>query len=44
MIQQFSEDKVKIDEIRVIVQFLDGKDTGKISIFEFLKILMEILN
>lgn len=35
---------VPLEHLRVVMQFLDDKNTGKISIFEFLRIVLEILN
>lgn len=37
-------DSITLDHIRVVVQFLDDRNTGKVSIFEFLRIILEILN
>lgn len=36
--------EVKLEDLRVVMQFLDDKSTGKISVFEFLRIVLEILN
>lgn len=33
-----------MEDLRVVMQFLDDKSTGKISVFEFLRIVLEILN
>jgi len=43
MIHNLSE-SITLDNIRIVVQFLDDRNTGKVSIFEFLKIILEILN
>jgi Ca2+-binding EF-hand superfamily protein len=43
VIHNLSE-SITLDNIRIVVQFLDDRNTGKVSIFEFLKIILEILN
>jgi len=37
-------ENIPLDALRTVIQFLDDKATGKISIFEFIKIVLEILN
>ena len=43
VIQNIAKD-IKLEDLRVVTQFLDDKNTGKISIYEFLRIVLEILN
>jgi len=33
-----------LENVRVVMNFFDSNQTGKISIFEFLKVVQEILN
>lgn len=43
VVHNFAE-SVTLEDIRVLMQFLDDKSTGKVSIFEFLRIILDILN
>jgi len=37
-------ESITLDSLRVVMQFLDDKSTGRISVFEFLRVVLEILN
>lgn len=43
VIHNLSE-SITLDSLRVVMQFLDDKSTGRISVFEFLRVVLEILN
>ena len=43
IVHNIAED-VTLEDVRTVMQFLDDKSTGKVSIYDFLKVILEILN